>query len=380
MIKRLNHNPIVRLNITPHGKTQTNNWKIHPIWLMPLLLIATIPTWLYIGQTREIVLVMMLLVNLGAAMFMLVYTASFVHEIMRRLRFLADDGDGSNDLLMLSNIDAKTYVRGVWWTTVRRMWPNYLLLVVPRIGLAYGLAQYLHMVLVYIPLHPFQQINVIYPLFNPAFQYTSFVLPPLHLQPNLDTVVIAGIVLVMLSFFETGFATALVTLGAMFTAWSKLRTSLMAIVLRLGVMVGVAQAILVMRPLNATWYREIACCGCGSTACSEADPSSRRDTQFHAALRVLETGQVTLSILSDGGALLGANIMRPFGEGSIYGRDWGNVRVGKTYEFQMTRNNNLPFVLRNVLSAGLGVIMYVILTWGLLRLARLFAYIRGFGY
>lgn len=378
MIQRLNHNPIARLNIASHEKTQHNRWKIRPLWLMPLLLIATIPTWLYIDQTRDVVLVMMLLVNLGASMLMTVYTASFVHEIMRRLRFLPDDGDGNNDLLMLSNIDAKTYVGGIWWTTVRRLWPNYLLLAVPRIGLAYGLAQYLH--IVHLNPNPLSEISPAYPLFNPAFQYASshdFSL--IRLQPNLDTVIIGGIVLVMLSFFETGFSTALITLATMFTDRSKLRTSLLAIVLRLVIGVGVAQVMLVMRPINQAWFREFACCGCGSAACSQADPDSRRDTQFRPALRALETGQVTLSVLSDGGALLGANIMRPFGEASIYGQEWGNVRVGNVYEYQMTRNTNLLFVLRNVLSAGLGVIMYGMLTWGILRLTRLFAYVRGFG-
>lgn len=379
MIHRLNHNPIARLNIASHEKTHHNKWKIRPLWLMPLLLVSTIPTWLYIDRTREFVLAMLLLVNLGAAMLMTVYTASFVHEIMRRLRFLPDDGDGINDLLMLSKIDAKTYVQGVWWTTVRRLWPDYLLLAVPRIGLAYGLAQYLHMVLFYIPTPPFTQINTIYPLFNPAFQYISYSDFAAPLQPNFDTVVIGGIALVILSFFEAGFATALVTLAAMFTPRSKLRTSLLAIVFRLVIVVAVAQAIRVMRPINQAWYIEIACCGCGSAACSEADPASTRDVQFRTALRALETGQVTLTILSDGGALLGANIMRPFGEASIYGRDWGYVRVGQTYQFQMTRNTNVPFVLRNILSAGLGVIMYLVLTWGLLRLTRLFAYMRGFG-
>lgn len=381
MIQRLNQNPIVRLNIALHGRTQRHNWIIRLLWLTPLLLVATIPLWLYMDRTREDVLLMMLLVNLGAALLMLIYSASFVHDIMRRLRFLSENGEGdNNDLLMLSNIGAKTYVEGLWWITVRRVWVDYALLSLPRIGLAYGLAQYLHLVYLQFPLPPFTQINAVYPLFTPAFQYISYGDFALRLLPNFDTVVIAGSLLMILALFEAGFSTALVTLAAMFIARHKTRSILLAIMLRLFIVVGVAQAIVAMTPTNRAWHREFACCGCGSTACSAADPDSTQDVQFRAALRALEAGQVTLSILSDGGALLAANIMRPFGEGSVYGLEYRYVGIDDNYGYQMTRYSNVPFVVRNIASAGLGIIMYIVLTWGLMRLTRLAAYKRGFGH
>lgn len=384
MLQRLNNNPIVRLNIASRERTQHNTWKTRLLWLTPLLLVALIPSWLYVDQTREDVLILMLLVMFGASLGMTIYTAALVYEITRRLRFLS----GDNDLLMLSNISPKTYVEGVWWTAFRYVWKEYVLLALPRIGLAYGLAQYLHTanlpsIFLTSPSSRLLQIAGIYPVYSPAFQYISHNGAYVSLNPYFDTVLIGSIVLMGLSIFEAGFFTALITLAALTAFSNKSHITVAAIVFRTILMIGVAQVIMTMNPTNHSWRWEIFCCCCGSCGgndCNGVETDLIRGCQFRSALRVLETGQVTLSVLSDGGVLLAANIMRPLGEGSGFGKLWKAFRVGQDYDYRLVLDTNLLFVLRNVLSAILGVIMYVILTWGILRLTRLAAFIRGYGH
>ncbi len=187
--------------------------------------------------------------------------------------------------------------------------------------------------------------------------------------------VIAGIIVLLFALFEAALLTALglsglLTLnrgsGSGLGTASVVRVSLIAVAVLASIkMTHLKREFFYYRLAGLDFYHEWICY-------SEQDWAKDYVVEYdlcpksiimHHLLRGLETLQIAEATLIDNGLLLTANILRPVnGEPGLpdIDRYFGHGRIP----------GNQLFILRNLVSAALGLALYALITVGVMRLAQ----------
>jgi hypothetical protein len=367
MLARFTDNPIARTEWTYLSRQENVRWRLTYLLLFVLALIAAItPLWLYMDLFQSAALLIMAVI---------IYLAHII--VGMRTLLLASDSIprerrcGTWDNLILTGVDARQIMWGKWWAVVRHVWKDHALMALPRLGLAFGLAQYLYVMPLDIPYVVSSYLRC--PLIVP-FCYASRSGPP-TLNPELWTVLIAIGAAVLYSVFEVGLLSALGLFSALlaqkwmliFAVSGRIIITLLAVVLL--VLVG---------NIRLEGLIELHCGLSATIDCSWDEqhklivPSYTPENadEFGFASRTLrrirDTLQVAVSPFIEGGNLMVANIMRPPANVASF----GDSLIWVNGEWIVLYPTNLLFVLRNLVAALLGLVLYALIIGGILRLVQ----------
>ena len=201
-----------------------------------------------------------------------------------------------------------------WWMLVRRTLKWHLLLIPPKMGLALGFVEWLHL---------------------GAYQSTATILRPFHYSspqiplayPQWETVTLSIVVLILFTVSECGFISAI----SMLTSRpSKVVALRLLIALSIVGLMSQYQATI---PSRCCYYM-------------------RNYQQKLTAIRIDETIETGFLTTTGMGVLLSANIMRPY--------ELSFIR----YDHQLIAyRDNRPFVARQIVAGMLGLLLYAGTTW-----------------
>jgi hypothetical protein len=268
------------------------------------------------------------------------------------------------DVLVVSGIDERRIVWGKWWAIVRELWPHYLLLALPRIGIAYATMDYLNF-------YPSWIDSSITPLTRP-FYYMSFENSsygtPIAYDAAWSQVIIAVGVLLVIGLAELTLVAAIGLWAAFSVQRSQPLRPIIGGIARFALIPVAVGAVMMTDHVGWWFYAPIwktfgpvgmrdefvgmVYYGVPDRWCLQPPTTEWMETCHWARWeqgrrRVFETVQTAFFALGDGGILLAANILRPIASAG--------------------------FVVRNIFSAILGLGLYAPLTWGFLRLAQAMA-------
>jgi hypothetical protein len=334
---------------------------------VPFLLIAAIPSQIYIDgdQQRTIALMTLAIHALGVVV--------GLRTLFLAVNLMGEDSRAEQwELLILTPQDARRLVIGKLIVCFRAVWWSHALLAMARLGLAAGYAQILHTyywpISLFNPGTPWLErigIKVICPVglvpychgySGWPFQYYD----SLYLPLDWWKIALAALVLVILHFLE-GLLLTLLGLWAGLVGQVYLQKAL-ALILRLGL--GLLAAGLF---ISSEYPFQIAvqvegdpynykaneiCVSFMEPHCTYGYNHYLRSLQSFGRWNLpIEAAAVTGGTLLDNGTLLGANIMRPIG--------------------------SRLFVLRNLASGLAGIAIYIALIWFWLKLTVWTAIRRG---
>ncbi|MDX1993732.1 MAG: hypothetical protein SF029_15190 [bacterium] len=320
-------------------------WLILPP-LIPIFFIAYLPVAVYITDVTVGLLGVMAAVIIPIHLLVMLRTLALAIHVARR-----ESSGHAWDTLVLTGVSARQIVVGKWWAVTRAMLPEYLLTALLTMGLAYGLAQYLHA-------DNFLCIIVYFP---DGLCYTSYRMsyggfPPWEFLPYIPALwkfASAFGFLLMMNLLSAALMTAIGQAAARLTSRQPKSVPY-------SISIGIFVSLLII-VLTASWMtdkviRETDKAWCVNWAFS--CPTIRREfTPSEAEIRIVAADKLwVIEILQFGlltfignGALLAANTLRPpFWEG-------------------------LRLLLRNLISFGIGVSLHLILIYGALRLAQIAA-------
>ncbi len=135
--------PLVRVEQKRYARllttTRLGRW-LNLIGYTGLLLIATVPLFMYMGSQHPFRLFVLAVIILGYYALVILRTAAVIVEAT------VGAAQQQLELLMLTGMSAQQIVMGKWWALMRVLYPLWLIATIPKLGLAYGFAQYLHQV------------------------------------------------------------------------------------------------------------------------------------------------------------------------------------------------------------------------------------------
>lgn len=245
-----------------------------------------------------------------------------------------------------------------WWIAFRHTRRYQWWLVSPRLGLAYAFVQWLHVGVGYTV---GANNTLLASIYRPYFYFSG---SSVSIYPQLDTVLIACIGILLFAFAEAGLVSALVLLSWNHptpVVWGLLKVLLLRFTIVIGIflLTGINDVI-----FRIEWYRP-HCMDSSTSSCTSFD---RQERYRWTIQRIRAWATVTTSINTgfDSGTLLAANIMRPIGEGTIFAHSSWECANSVCH---VTAWDNRPFVLRQVVAGLLGLLMYGGLTGGVLWLS-----------
>ncbi len=294
-----------------------------------LLLIAWLPRWyhpLYCDQAATLRLITGIVVAVHGAVFL--RTLLLATNAMRR-----DAEENTWDPLVLTLIDSRQLVLGKWWAVLRSVWMFYVAGAALKMGLLYGLAQYISDT----PINPSAFTRL-----EEAFYYISanFIsqgsFPPcggyhnyhFAFYPTLKLLVQWGIILVVFSLLEAALLVAVGLLGALVIRRNAAFQLALAITLRAAPIVCAIFIIQTCTPLIMTlpdWY-EVNGYGI-PPAWDKIEPRNWSLT--------LETTQIALSTQFDGG-LVSVNLTGHYYNIYSHRRQWLGLSLGASLYLLLT--------------------------------------------
>jgi hypothetical protein len=373
-IQRLNHNPIARAEWAYQQRRLERRKRSRRIFLyalyVPALLVASIPFAVFIDPATVFLLEIILLVIVPVYLLAILRTVLLAVESINRERH-----SGAWDVLVLSNVNARQIILSKWWAVVRAVYPEYLLIGLLRFALAYGLAQYLHSITMgdchlsgafcYYshnthysnPAYPF------YPILRPEFSQALLAFVAICFFSVVESAMVAAVGFLWsiatnkISSFQAG--------GAMF---SRLLIIFLVLLLNMS-------AHKFTEDMYATYWWVTS----NDTICEPKPPLS-----FYLCiaigrtqLRIIENTQVIATVLSDGGVLFGANLMRQPPHNLISSTEfYYYIHISDQHFMFFLEGNPLPAIR----DAGIIVIstgLYALLTYLALRMAQWFAIRHG---
>jgi hypothetical protein len=341
-------NPIVQAEVTylrrTYGERNSRLRKLKNFGIAVSLTFAMIPLWIYIDESRVTLRDLMIVGISSIRVAVGIRAMLLASNSITRLRIA-----GEWDDLVLTKIDGNRIVFGKWWATMLYTWRSHLVAAMLSLGLAYGLTQYLHIMTYNIDcsswMKPFCHVSHNGP-------YDSFY-PYESMKPNIFKVVLAGVTSIFYSFVEGGFWAALGIMTGLFPTQNTAVKTVVGITIRVGLAMLPLLVLTLSSVRNTQLWSEYGCCTgggwCAGVGITPGD--SNQPNLGHDQLRLLETLQVSFSTLIDGGTLLTVNLMRP---------------IGCTL-----------FTIRNIVSAVIGLAIYIALRRWTLGFAEMFAIRRG---
>jgi hypothetical protein len=341
-------------------------WVVRGMVLLLLYISAIIPIWIYMDDTQGAVLLVM------AAFFYIVHLLICIRTLLIAIDSIAREQRANSwEILVVTGVDAHSLVWGKWRAVVRHVWQYHLFTALPRVGLAYGIAQYLHV----IPLNwSVSWSNLSNCPYGLPLCYISHGGDPTHLNPQLVTALLGVVVIVLYSLIEAGLVSALGLLVALrITRFSVFRVILGLMIRAILVLLPVLLMIrfdLIWRlehPILETYCRLREGCGRYERWFNADDVIARELATVRRIWRWVEDSSLLVaSTFTDGGTLLSANLMRPFDERSQFAKQGRFTNGARNY----LRNSNLPFVIRNIVIALAGMGLQSLFIVLLLRLAQ----------
>lgn len=353
------HNPLTDYERLFLRRTRFFAWKrIRYALFLLAMAVSLTPLWLYLDTNQTgLLLVMVAVIYLAHVMVEMRTMLLAIHSITREQRA------GTWDLLILTGIDARRIVWGKWWGVVRHVWKDHALMALPRVGLAFGIAQYL---LRFPPASMYQP----FPWGTP-FAYVSCLPNCSNINPQLTTTLIGALLILIFSAVEAGLMGAIGIALACCSRHYHVLQVLAGTAVRIVITV---VAILVIEVGRVNWQHLLvihcslspSCAWHGAGIPSDEASYYELNSIRRTVLRIKDTAQLSVSPLTDAGTSLSANVMRPFGDGTMFGKD---IRLIKG-EWVILSHSNLLFVLRNLVAAILGLTLYALIIVGVLRLAQ----------
>jgi hypothetical protein len=374
----------------PYKVKRKHNVKISKSWLvLSLILLAatSIPYFTYITDQNADLLLIMVQVIIGAQIIVTVRTLLTVNATFARLRQMT----GNMDLLKLTGVDANTLIFGNRNMLVRQTALPHFLLVLPKLGLVLGIAQYLHVAPVGVCSFPTLFDTFCYFSHNSWQGYGDVY----FIQPILMQFVFALAILMLFTFAEIRLTVAL---GIWLNTTPLKRSQWLMIFgmvfrgLIIGVSIlGITQLQGIRDQFQMRWRSGIYCYDeYGSYNPTHGNEQECQETVYrNNVTRVLDTLQVGTFTLTDTAIMLSANVMRP-NLGRFYileefnfdykrgSRKTSEYNHGITYRDSQWQISAWRFISRMFASAVLGLILYGIITYLLLYSAQRMAMRRGF--
>jgi hypothetical protein len=357
----------------PFKGKRKHHEKVSKSWLILALIVlalTSIPYFVYITDQNADLLVMMIQIVIGAQIIVTVRTLLTVNATFTRLRQMT----GNMDLLKLTGVDAL---------------PHFLL-VLPKLGLVLGIAQYLHVAPVGVCSFP-----TLFDMFC-NFSHNSWqgYGDVYFIQPILILFVFALAILILFTYAEVRLVIALgiwINTTAVKQSHWLLFLALFFRLFIIGIgVVGVTQLQVIRDQFQLRWSSDIYCYdedGNYEPFSSEQECQDR--IHRNNVTRVLDTLQVGKFTLIDTAIMLSANVMRP-NLGRFYileefnfdykrgSRKTSEYNDGITYRDSQWQISAWRFISRMFASAVLGLILYGITTYILLYSAQRMAMRRGF--
>ena len=246
----------------------------------------------------------------------------------------------------------------LWKQAIKRAWPWHAALIIPKKGLSLAFVQYLHMsprnldwltLSLRHPAHPIQGfLNPYIYISEQNIRGTMDVYPHVQLYPQLETILLALVVIMLFSVVNQSLLVALTLFWHKRSAqviYLKILVSHYIISLIFAAIIVFTYPILVTNKPNVSYENQY------------------RWPKGSTYWRVIETANTSALSFTDQGVLISANIMRPIGQTSMFAIQH-NTTTDTWYP------DNRPFVLRQMVAAALGLGLYGLLAWGALRLAK----------
>lgn len=365
-----------------HNTPQALSWKTRLAIFLPLTAIGSLPLWVYFQSRHEHIIWM--------SMWMILIVVQFVLSIRTaRLAIAMVSGvrkrDGKRIHIDLSAEEAKTYPNRVFKAVFHATWLEHVMLALPRLGVAMGFCDFFGLAYKY---PYYADIDILW-------EFQSFMRPFKYLgygQAEFDEFQLfsAFTVLVILCLFEYSLA---ISIGIFWGARVKpYISSYIVTISRVVLPIGSIMAFVLFGHIlflyeshgnyNPDEYGVIRRVDdlrkqdrqCQSIYYSESDIPGHIQIQetgqnlhdsgvcAHISLhlvfvRSLESTQVTFTSFVDNGVLLSTNLLQ-FSWTQHYASDWGWER------------NNIPFFIRNILSALLAFGIYGVMILSALKLTQ----------
>lgn len=360
-------------HIAPH----TLSWKVRIGILLPLLAMASMPLFVYFHFEHEHILLWMWLILIAVQMVLSLRTAGLAIGMMSGIR----KHDGKHIQLTLTESEAKSFPRVVFMSVMRATWVDHVMLALPRLGIVLALMQYFHTSTIW-SLWQSDIVSNMRPFFYFSYNYYDGAPPAPVIYPDGLQIFIALVILMVYAIFEGAFATVLAIIWAGFAR--KHTTLSFVFVSRIGmILLAISMFGFLNHPDLRTphpfgdyvirWHLN----NCESLKFTEATDSislarqqSGQELQASGECdalkvrlmktRMIESTQVTMTSWIDQGILLSSNFMRPSVLQYLEYSD-GDIIPHESYA---------PFVTRNILSALLAFVIYGVLIWSSLRIAR----------
>ena len=325
---------------------QPLSWKTRIGILAPLLAMASLPLFVYFKFEHEYILLHMWLILIVVQFILSIRTAKLAIGMISGIR----KRDGKRVQLTLTEAEAKSFPRQVFMEVMRATWIDHVMLAFPRLGVGLAFMQYFHSS----PLWQMFQSDI---LFNARpFLFRSYN-PPQHIYPDVFQIIVAWVILMLYCISEVALTISFGVLwGTIARKFKSLNFVIVSRILIIGVvLIGFIIAIEQRTPN----YYEPALLRRNLESCEYFDQNQRRVEKCDnlewklIVLRTNESIQVGITSFFDQGVLIGSNIMRPeycsYGNSPLY---------------------DIPFIIRNILSAILAFSIYTLLIWLSLRIAQ----------
>lgn len=368
--QQLATNPIAQAEYA-YLQRRENDWWGWARYLVFALLVpvAILPLWLYIDDTQTVILLGMIVIIYGTHFLIGLRTLLLAVNAINR-----EQHTSAWDSLILTGVDARQIVWGKWWGVVRYVWKDHVLFALLRVGLAFGIAQYLNFI--WLALDYGSYNGTLSCPYHIPFCYSS---GTGHTNPQILTTILGVFIVAIYAVVE---AKLLVALGIVVGLALQRKNNLNvfgAIFLRglltIASIVSFDQlARLDIEPvfkIYCDWHPDcewIARYDWRSSSNSHLSVSLVRTSLY----QVRKTLLIALSPVADDSTLLVANLMRP----TIYGGRWFRFDPPLSdldENWGVNFLNYLPFILRNIISAYWGLGLYNLLIALSLRLAQIAA-------
>jgi hypothetical protein len=349
--RRYTNSPLAQLELAylRHLSQQRPYWWRWSIGLLliTVIIITSLPLYRYMrspdaGPLLLTMLVVIYSVHVGVTIFTL-FLANSSLTIDKQL--------GIWECLVLTHIDARQILLGKWWATLRAVWKWHFAASLVKVGMAYALTQFLHNSSPGVYGNP----QSCYWPFSTAMCNVSADWQNGSYNPTLLSVVVATGVLILCGFADMALVTALGVLISLLRDQHRIIAIIQGFTARSVLLV--VTVILWFIIAGLTWNLLLVESSLLPTHC----PTGYEFTSFcpmflkflsvHDWRQLLETTQLSLSTVADGGTLLAANMMRP-----------------------QATNFHLVY---HVTVAAFGLGTYIFLLWATLRLAQFAAIRRG---
>ncbi len=357
LFQPFSNHPLAVFELRLLQKHTQKRWNHMRLLLFALaLVVAVTPLWLYMDMNQTPTLVVM------AVVIYLAHIVVGMRTMLLAINAVArEQRAGTWDTLILTGIDARQIVWGKWWAVVRCVWKDHALMALPRVGLAFGLAQYLN----------FSVMDT--RIWGTVFTYYSCggYVACSAINPQGVTTATGALVIMLFGIVEAGLVAAVGLLIALLATQATIAQFPTGVAIRAMLVIA---AIMIVRVghIKLGPLLEFHCSISPSCVIPEdgtlLNETSRDELNIVAYTfeRFKETAQIALSPLIDSGTLLTANIMRPFGDGT----EFGKIYERGVEKFSLVSQSNLLFVLRNLVAWVLGLGLYALIITGVLRLAE----------